>query len=177
MSAGYRQGSRRGTLILVLGAGAVAWVLAARLDSGDDGRQPSVHDLRITASSYAFDPPVLRVRKGDRLRLRFASTDVVHGFYLEGHDLDVTIPPLSREVEVRRGGVVETVDEVVVVADRAGKFRYRCSKTCGAMHPFMAGELIVGPNRLFHGAGAAAAVILLAVLRTGWRRAARESAG
>jgi heme/copper-type cytochrome/quinol oxidase subunit 2 len=162
-------------VILVLGAGVVAGGLAAGLAGGGGERQPSIHDLRVTASSYAFDPPVIRVRRGDQLRLRFASTDVVHGFYLEGYDLDVTIPPLSREVEVRRGGAIETVDEVVVVADRAGKFRYRCSKTCGAMHPFMMGELVVAPNRLFHGAGVAAATLLLATLGAGWWRAVPES--
>lgn len=122
---------------------------------------PTEHEIRIVASSYAFEPAVIRVRRGDTLRLRFAATDVVHGFYLEGHDLDVTIPPLSRQVQVRRGGVTDTREEVVLVATRNGKFRYRCSKTCGAMHPFMMGELVVGPNRLWHGSATAAVALLL----------------
>jgi heme/copper-type cytochrome/quinol oxidase subunit 2 len=99
---------------------------------------------------------------------------VVHGFHLEGYDLEVTIPPLSREVELRRGGTTETVEEVVLHATRAGKFRYRCSTTCGAMHPFMVGELVVGPNRLFQASSLAAATLLLVTLGAGWRPARRE---
>ncbi len=121
---------------------------------------PRFHSILVKAGQYAFDPPVIRVRRGDTLKLRFAATDVVHGFYLEGHDLDVAIPPLSRQVTVKRGGATQVVEEVVLTAGRSGKFRYRCSKTCGAMHPFMMGELIVGPNRLFAGAAGAAAGLL-----------------
>ncbi|MCM2317007.1 MAG: hypothetical protein NDJ92_17810 [Thermoanaerobaculia bacterium] len=124
------------------------------------GSAPRSHSILVSAGKYEFDPPVIRVRRGDILKLRFAAVDVVHGFFLEGYDLDVTIPPLSRQVTVRRGGSTEVVAEVVLIADRAGKFRYRCSKTCGAMHPFMVGELVVGPNRLFAGAAAAAVGLL-----------------
>ncbi len=129
----------------VLGLGALAFAL------GPGGEAPQERAITILASQYAYDPPVIRVNRGDTLKLRLASHDVVHGFYLEGHDLDVKITPMQSTVEVRRPsrpGEVEQIDEVVVVTEREGKFRYRCSETCGAVHPFMLGELIVGPNRL-----------------------------
>ena len=120
----------------------------------------------MTARQYAFDPAVIRVNRGDTLRVQITSVDVVHGFYVEGYDIDATILPQSPYLELshpsRPKEPAKKVNEIVFVADRAGKFRFRCSQTCGTMHPFMNGELVVAPNRLF-GAGLGGAVgVLLA---------------
>jgi heme/copper-type cytochrome/quinol oxidase subunit 2 len=131
---------------LVLAGGAVGF-LATVVPN-----QPQEREITVRAYQYAYEPEVIRVNRGDTIRLRFIADDVVHGFYLEGHDLDVKIFPLEPQVELSRPsrpGVVEKVEEVVFVASREGKFRYRCSTTCGYMHPFMQGELIVAPNRLY----------------------------
>ena len=114
--------------------------------------EPQEREITVRAYQYAYDPEVIRVNRGDTIRLRFIAEDVVHGFFLEGHDLDVKILPLEPQVELSRPsrpGVVEEVEEVVFVAGREGKYRYRCSTTCGYMHPFMQGEMIVAPNRLY----------------------------
>lgn len=127
-------------------AGGAAGAFSTGTASGGD-----VKEVTVVARQYAYDPPVIHVNKGDTLKLRFASKDVVHGFYLEGHDLNVTIYPMRTKVEVRRPSdpeSVEELEEVAVTVRKTGKFRYRCSRTCGFMHPFMLGELIVGPNRL-----------------------------
>jgi len=98
--------------------------------------RPVTHNITMTADQFAFDPPVLRVNQGDRVRLTLQAGDVVHGFYLDGYDLQQRVEPgLSQEIEF--------------VADRTGKFRYRCSVSCGTLHPFMIGELVVGPNQPF----------------------------
>jgi heme/copper-type cytochrome/quinol oxidase subunit 2 len=156
--------------LLVVGTpAALGWAFGSR------AAPPRERTVEVMARSYAFDPPVLRVNRGDTLRLRFASVDVVHGFYLEGHDLDVTITPLRRQVEVRRGGApAERMEEVVLTAERSGKFRYRCSQTCGAMHPFMVGELVVAPNRLFPGAAGLAVGLLGGALLLPWVRLGAE---
>ncbi len=125
--------------------GSLGFVLAA------DSPPPTERQITVTARQYAYDPPVLRVNRGDTIRLRFVALDVMHGFYLEGHDLDLTAKPMERPFEVRRPSApekVEHLEEVVFTAERAGKYRYRCSHTCGFMHPFMLGELIVEPNAL-----------------------------
>ncbi len=130
---------------VVAGAGLVGLLTAG----SPPGPQERV--ITIRASQYGYDPAVIRVNRGDTVRMRLVSMDVVHGFYLEGHDLNVAIIPMRSTVELRRPsrpGEVESVEEVVFTADREGKFRYRCSQTCGFLHPFMLGELIVAPNRL-----------------------------
>lgn len=89
---------------------------------------------------------------GDEVHIRLSSLDVVHGFYLEGYDVDLLIEPGEKELKVRHPSSDEEyrrLEEVVFVANRRGKFRYRCSQTCGFLHPFMLGELIVEPNSLF----------------------------
>lgn len=108
----------------------------------------------ITAHKYAYDPPVLQVNRGDRVSIRLVAQDVTHGFYLEGYDLDAKARPENDTFWVRwpsRGkeGEYKEVKEISFVANHTGKFRYRCSITCGYMHPFMQGELIVRPNYLY----------------------------
>lgn len=114
---------------------------------------PLERHLVVSARQYAYDPPRIHVNQGDRIHLRLASKDVIHGFYLEGHDLDAEIQPQQRRFAVRHpqsGRPAEDVEEVTFVAARRGKYRYRCSHTCGTMHPFMTGELIVDPNTPLH---------------------------
>lgn len=111
--------------------------------------KPVTREITIQARQYAFDPPILKVNKNDTLRIRLTSKDVVHGFYLEGYNLDAKITPHEPTFKLRQpllNNDWEEVEELIVVVDRVGKFRYRCSQTCGNMHPFMQGELIVEPN-------------------------------
>lgn len=119
---------------------------------------PQARSLTITARKYGYDPAVLRVNRGDRLHIRLVAADVTHGFYLEGYDLDARARPQNPTFWVRHpsagadahtGGEYQEIQELDFVASRAGKFRYRCSITCGYMHPFMQGELIVSPNYLY----------------------------
>jgi heme/copper-type cytochrome/quinol oxidase subunit 2 len=117
-------------------------------------RSPKPVDRVITveAQQYGYTPAVIKVNKGDRVTLRLKAKDVTHGFFLEGYDLDAKARPEMPSFWARRpstGEEYRATDSVSFVANREGKFRYRCSVTCGYMHPFMQGELIVEPNRLF----------------------------
>ncbi len=92
--------------------------------------------FHVDAESFAYSPAVLRVNSGDRVTIKLASTDVVHGLYVDGYDLNMTADP----------GQPATI---TFIADKSGTFRLRCSVTCGALHPFMLGKLHVGTNFLF----------------------------
>jgi len=135
------------------------------------GRVPTTRLLEVVASQFAFEPHRIVVNQGDQVRLRLASADVVHGLYLEGQNLDTVAFPGRLDFNVR-----ETVgsaksfptNEVAFIADRWGKFRYRCSVTCGPLHPFMLGEMVVRPNYPFWGGFGTLVGGLVAALMLMW---------
>jgi hypothetical protein len=49
----------------------------------------------------------------------------------------------------------------------SGTFRFRCSVTCGPLHPLMIGKIQVGDNALLWRAGGLAVLAVAAIL---WRR-------
>jgi heme/copper-type cytochrome/quinol oxidase subunit 2 len=91
--------------------------------------------FRVEASQFAYAPATLYANLGDRITIDVVATDVEHGLYLDGYDLNVIAQPGQTA-------------HLTFIADRAGMFRFRCSVTCGALHPFMIGKLNVGPNWL-----------------------------
>ena len=93
------------------------------------------HVFRIEAGDFAYSPAVLQVNPGDKVTIELASTDVVHGIYVDGYDISITADPGQPAM-------------LSFNADQPGTFRLRCSVTCGALHPFMVGKLQVGSNTL-----------------------------
>ncbi len=109
-------------------------------------------DFVIKARQYAYDPHRIVANQGDEVHIRVAALDVVHGFFLEGYDIEVEMHPGRLPFKMRHPSgeeAFELVEEAVFTADHVGKFRYRCSVPCGSLHPFMLGELIVRPNYPF----------------------------
>ena len=108
--------------------------------------------IRIEASSFEYSPSVVHVNPGDRVTLELVSTDVVHGIFLDGYNLEVQADPGQTK-------------SLTFVADKPGTFLMRCSVTCGSLHPFMIGKLVVGPNVLLW---KSLGLALLAVLAGLW---------
>ncbi|MBP1702761.1 MAG: cytochrome c oxidase subunit [Chloroflexi bacterium] len=115
--------------------------------------QASEKYIQIQASSYEYNPGVVRVKPGERVTLELTSTDVTHGIYIDGYNLEVIAEP----------GQTQTLS---FVADQTGTFRLRCSVTCGALHPFMTGKLQVGTNALLWKSIAIAALGIAVVIWT-----------
>ncbi len=108
------------------------------------GATATTHDVKVATFQFGFTPNVIRANVGDEILIHLTSKDVSHGFYLDGYGI---------EERVEAG---QTKD-VRFIAGRAGTYRFRCAVTCGSLHPFMIGQLVVEPNVPF---GAAAAVIV-----------------
>ena len=94
---------------------------------------PQARTFEIDARQFAYSPSELRVNSGDAVTIQLVSTDVVHGLYVDGYGISAEADP----------GKSATL---TFVADKPGSFRFRCNVTCGAMHPFMIGQLTVGGN-------------------------------
>ncbi len=133
-------------LLVALAIGALIIVLApapAML------AQPADRHFRIEASSFEYTPPDINVNPGDRVTLELVSTDYVHGLYIDGYDLDLAADPGQTA-------------RLTFVADKPGAFRFRCSVTCGPLHPFMIGKLNVGVNWLLWRAAGLAVLAAIA---------------
>ncbi|HDZ22136.1 hypothetical protein LCGC14_0302200 [marine sediment metagenome] len=153
--------------LALLGIFTALGVLAGSLTGAPAGDV----DLMIYAQRYSFDPPIIRLNKGDRVSINLVTRDVTHGFFLEGYDIDAKIRPGDSSDDsvllIRHPSKhddFQEVDRIIFTAERTGKFRFRCSQTCGYMHPFMQGEMIVSPNyELWGGIGLVTGVAVSAM--------------
>ncbi len=97
--------------------------------AGCDSAKPDVV-IPVVMKKYVFDPPVIRVKKGQLVELDVSTADVQHGF---------TVPDL---------GIKEPIQphrpaKIVFKADRAGVFPMSCSIICGPGHDDMVGKIVV----------------------------------
>jgi heme/copper-type cytochrome/quinol oxidase subunit 2 len=112
------------TCLLVLTALFVPFPLATY--------QLQTYAITLNARAFAYEPATIRVQRGDTITLRLESLDAAHGLAIDGYPIDLRAEPGSSA-------------SATFVANREGKFAMRCSVACGALHPFMLGELIVEP--------------------------------
>jgi heme/copper-type cytochrome/quinol oxidase subunit 2 len=125
----------RGRLHRILIAASAAFLMLAAIfvPLPTSAYIPQAHAVRVDARAFAFEPGTLSVRRGDTVTIHLESLDAVHGLYIDGYDVNLTAEP----------GASATA---TFVADKEGKFKFRCAVACGALHPFMIGELNVEPN-------------------------------
>jgi cytochrome c oxidase subunit 2 len=94
--------------------------------------EPAVHEIRLTAKKYEYNPKEIRVKQGERVRLVFQALDRKHGFQIK--DLGI-----KTELEKGKDTVVEFTPE------KPGEYQFKCSVFCGFGHGKMRGTLIVEP--------------------------------
>jgi cytochrome c oxidase subunit 2 len=109
-----------------------AFMLAAisALNGTPQAAQPGMSELELTAVKYNFIPNVIKVKKGDQVKLVITARDRDHGFKLAAFHIDQRLPK----------GEAVTVE---FTADQAGTFPFQCSVFCGLGHKKMNGQLIV----------------------------------
>jgi heme/copper-type cytochrome/quinol oxidase subunit 2 len=130
----------------------LALILPAPLTSA----APQERHIQVSARMFAFEPGLLRVNRGDTVVLTVESEDVVHGLYVDGYDVNAQVEP-GQSAQVR------------FVADLPGKWKFRCSVSCGNLHPFMIGELVVEPNWPFWRTVAASLIAVVGATFAFWK--------
>ncbi|MBI4467222.1 MAG: cupredoxin domain-containing protein [Acidobacteria bacterium] len=100
---------------------------AAQVPSG-----PPLHEIRLTAKKYEYNPREIRVKQGERVRLLITPTDRKHGFELKEFGVKTELPE-GKETAIE------------FTPDRPGEFEFKCSVYCGWRHRSMKGKLIVEP--------------------------------
>jgi len=113
-------------LAAILGTPVAAFAYNSWLHSSHDGRE-----VTLVAAHGTWGPEVVRVKQGEKVRLRLTSHDVKHGFALAGYGISTT------DVYPGRYIIVE------FVADKPGAFPFVCVVQCAGNHANMRGELVV----------------------------------
>jgi cytochrome c oxidase subunit 2 len=89
-----------------------------------------VKEFTMTAKQWAFDPAIITVKQGDKVKINIKSIDVTHGFAISEFNVKVDLVPNKEET-------------VEFVADKKGEFTFFCSVKCGEGHRDMIGKLVV----------------------------------
>jgi nitrous-oxide reductase len=97
------------------------------------------HDVTVnmTMIRSAYTPESVEVREGDRVTFNVTNVetirDMIHGFAIPDHDLNVALAP----------GYTK---HVTIEAGKPGVYWFYCTNFCSALHLEMRGRLIVQPR-------------------------------
>jgi cytochrome c oxidase subunit II len=91
--------------------------------------------VNVVAKMWLFDmgdenANILRVPQGSTVNFYLTSADVVHGFHIDGRNVNLMAVP---------GAITNSV----IRFDKVGEYNIVCHEYCGIMHQQMAGKIIV----------------------------------
>lgn len=105
--------------------------LAASPGLARQATERAPRSIDIVVKRFAFEPAVVDVAVGERVRLVVTSADGVHGLEIKQFKVGREIP---------RGGAPVVIE---FTADAPGRFPILCSAYCGNGHDDMKGILVV----------------------------------
>ena len=114
-------------------------ILGVVSTSGEPRQQPAPADgepkvFEVVARRFDFEPAVIEVTEGDRVRLVVRSADGPHGVEIKAFRVKKAVP---------RAKPGDPPIIIEFVAASAGEFPILCSEYCGNGHEDMKGTLVV----------------------------------
>lgn len=137
---------RAGVLAAFVVVGLAACLTGARA-GWTQAAAAEVKVIEMTAKKYEYSPSEIRVKRGTHVQLKIRALDRTHGFkialYPDGTG-ESGEPGLKFEAQQDKWKVSKG-DEITIafVAERVGKYPFKCSSFCGMGHSGMKGVLIV----------------------------------
>lgn len=117
--------------------------------------------IEVNVKRFRYEPSIITVREGETVVIKLTSKDVTHGFYLYDYGITASVDPGETRI-------------IGFVADKAGRFSFRCSVTCGWMHPYEYGYLRVLPNRRYHAGLGLIGLVAIGSMMLALRQGKRE---
>lgn len=91
------------------------------------------HEIHVIAKKFSFEPEIIQVTAGERVRLVIRSADRLHGFAIGRLKIDVQVPGDGNPVTVE------------FAAPPPGRYKIACSEFCGGGHGEMKSLLVSVP--------------------------------
>ncbi len=114
--------------LFTFGALAFFHLHASTQDAPKDAT--GVHEIKMTAKKFVFEPSSIRVKKGEQVRLIVTATDRDHGIAIDEFHINQRL----------RAGQPTIIE---FTPTKAGKFPFNCSVVCGGDHGSMNGAVVV----------------------------------
>lgn len=92
--------------------------------------ESNTREFRITAKQWSFEPSVITVNEGDKVKLSVSSIDITHGLRLAEFGISEILKP-GKTINLE------------FIANKKGTFSFFCTVPCGSGHGDMRGTLIV----------------------------------
>ena len=100
------------------------------IGQGNPVQSGEVKEFKMIAKQFSFEPGVIEVNKGDKVRLIVTSIDVPHGIGIPEYGINERLDPGKRVT-------------IKFIAEKEGTFTTFCSVFCGSGHSNMKGKIIV----------------------------------
>lgn len=94
---------------------------------------PNAYSVYMLAHVWAWTPSPVHVPQGAAITFYVTSSDVLHGFEVQGTTINLTAVP----------GIVGSM---TYTFGKAGTFNIICNEYCGIAHQSMVGQIVVDPK-------------------------------